>query len=219
MPDIHSIGLGGGSRVRFDSNAGTTGSLVSVGPDSVGYEITSRSIIFGGSELTATDLVVASGAVQGIGDSSLAINALTSSQIATGQTTIRRLLESAIDKMKTDSDDVDVLLVGGGSIIVSQNLRGVRRIYKPPHFEVANAVGAAIARVSGNVDRVEVPVPGKRDMEQIVEECKGEAVELAVKAGARRESVSVVEVDVMQLPVSLNSALRTLSDLFLFLSP
>ena len=53
MPDIHSIGLGGGSRVRFSPSGDA-----SVGPDSVGHEITSRAIVFGGDVLTATDLAV-----------------------------------------------------------------------------------------------------------------------------------------------------------------
>ena len=57
MPDIHSVGLGGGSLVRFDPD----GTRASVGPDSVGYAITSRALIFGGTDLTASDIAVAAG--------------------------------------------------------------------------------------------------------------------------------------------------------------
>ncbi|WP_086682894.1 hydantoinase/oxoprolinase N-terminal domain-containing protein, partial [Amycolatopsis pretoriensis] len=39
MPDVLSIGIGGGSRVRGN---------VTVGPDSVGYELTSKALVFGG---------------------------------------------------------------------------------------------------------------------------------------------------------------------------
>lgn len=195
MPDIHSIGLGGGSRVRYDAKSGAA----SVGPDSVGYAIDTRALVFGGPELTATDLAVAAGFSSNIGDSDLVQNVLAPTQLLAGQATIRRLLESAIDKMKTDADDVDVLLVGGGSVIVPQSLRGVRRIHRPPHYGVANAVGAAIARVSGTVDRVEVP--GNREMSAIVDVCKADAVDAAVSAGARRESVFIAEVSVIQLPV------------------
>jgi len=42
MPDILSVGLGGGSYVR-----GTTDAPV-IGPDSVGYELPSKARIFGG---------------------------------------------------------------------------------------------------------------------------------------------------------------------------
>lgn len=36
--------------------------------------------------------------------------------------------KSAIDKMKTSPEDIDVLLVGGGSIICPSSLRGVNQI-------------------------------------------------------------------------------------------
>ena len=196
MPDIHSVGLGGGSFVRFDPD----GTRASVGPDSVGYEITSRALIFGGTDLTASDIAVAAGLTRNFGNNT-SVDQLKREEVKAGEAAIRRVLESAIDKMKTDAEDVDVLLVGGGSVIVPDNLRGVNKIFRPPHYGVANAVGAAIARVSGTVDRVEVP--GKRDMKDIVEECKKDAVDAAVEAGAKRETVFIAEVSVIQLPVCL----------------
>ena len=53
MPDILSIGLGGGSLVAADGG--------SVGPRSVGRELVNKGLIFGGETLTATDIVVAAG--------------------------------------------------------------------------------------------------------------------------------------------------------------
>ena len=53
MPDVLAVGLGGGSLVR---NQGRL-----VGPDSVGYELTSRAQCFGGDTLTATDIADAGG--------------------------------------------------------------------------------------------------------------------------------------------------------------
>src|SRR6266545_2649802 len=52
MPDVFSFGLGGGSLVREDGE-------LTIGPDSVGYELTERALVFGGSELTATDIAEA----------------------------------------------------------------------------------------------------------------------------------------------------------------
>ena len=51
MPDIVSIGLGGGSIVREDGNK--------IGPDSVGYLLTEKAKVFGGDTLTTTDIAVA----------------------------------------------------------------------------------------------------------------------------------------------------------------
>ena len=58
MPDVISIGLGGGSIVRQKPDGSVT-----VGPDSVGYAITSKALIFGGDTLTATDIAVRLGMV------------------------------------------------------------------------------------------------------------------------------------------------------------
>ena len=63
MPDVLSIGIGGGSRVRRDGS-------VTVGPDSVGYQLTSEALVFGGDALTATDIAVAAGRAE-IGDPGL----------------------------------------------------------------------------------------------------------------------------------------------------
>ena len=46
-----------------------------------------------------------------------------------------------------------VVVVGGGSILLKPQLNGTA-ITVPQHFGVANAVGAAMAQVSGEVDRV-----------------------------------------------------------------
>src|SRR5207244_5574577 len=53
MPDVLSFGLGGGSLVR------QAGGGVRIGPDSVGYELTTKGRVFGGEVLTTTDIAVA----------------------------------------------------------------------------------------------------------------------------------------------------------------
>lgn len=59
MPDILSIGLGGGSLVEEEGRK--------IGPRSVGYRLLQQGRIFGGDTLTTTDVIVASGALR-IGD-------------------------------------------------------------------------------------------------------------------------------------------------------
>ena len=65
MPDVVSIGLGGGSIVRV-ADDGT----VCVGPDSVGYEIARKALVFGGDTMTATDIAVRLGMAE-VGDAAL----------------------------------------------------------------------------------------------------------------------------------------------------
>src|SRR5215471_18042556 len=53
MPDVYSFGLGGGSIV--------TPEPLRIGPQSVGYELTSKALAFGGTVLTASDIGIAAG--------------------------------------------------------------------------------------------------------------------------------------------------------------
>src|SRR3712207_8914366 len=61
MPDLLSLGLGGGTLVREEPLA--------IGPQSVGYRLTRDALVFGGSTLTATDIGVAAGLID-LGDRS-----------------------------------------------------------------------------------------------------------------------------------------------------
>ncbi|PPQ89891.1 hypothetical protein CVT25_004813 [Psilocybe cyanescens] len=200
MPDIHSIGLGGGSRVRAGQEGGVT-----VGPDSVGHYLTRDSLVFGGSQLTATDIMVAHSSDLSIGDGSL-VTDVAGDTVEKSVRAITRLLEALIDRMKTNTEDCDVLLVGGGSIIAPTELKGVKNIIVPQHHEVANAVGAAIASVSGEVDTIEI-LSGK-SLSEAVDRIKQQAIDRAVDMGADSASSRIVDVNVLPIQYVTNQATR-----------
>jgi hypothetical protein len=56
--------------------------------------------------------------------------------------------------MKTDARAEPLIAVGGGCFLVPERLPGVSEVVHVPHQAVANAVGAAIAQVSGEVDQI-----------------------------------------------------------------
>ena len=186
MPDVYSIGLGGGSIVRERPDGSVT-----VGPDSVGYEITKKALVFGGDTLTATDVAVRLGMAQ-VGDPEK-VKHIDEDLARRAMSTIRELMEESIDVMKVSSDDLDVILVGGGSIILPEKLAGARSVTKPAFFGTANAIGSAISKVSGTYEALinydELP------REQALEKAKREAVDMAVSAGAIRETVEIIEVE------------------------
>ena len=186
MPDVYSIGLGGGSIVRERPDGSVT-----VGPDSVGYEITKKALVFGGDTLTATDVAVRLGMAQ-VGDPEK-VKHIDENLARRALETIRELVEDSIDVMKVSSDDLDVILVGGGSIILPEKLAGARSVTKPAFFGTANAIGSAISKVSGTYEALinydELP------REQALEKAKREAVDMAVSAGAIRETVEIIEVE------------------------
>jgi N-methylhydantoinase A/oxoprolinase/acetone carboxylase beta subunit len=186
MPDVVSIGLGGGSIVRQREDG-----TVTVGPDSVGYQITEKALCFGGDVCTATDIAVRLGMAD-LGDKSLVAD-LDETFANKAMDAIRTLCEDAIDAMKVSSDDVDVILVGGGSIILPEKLVGAKSVTKHEHGGVANAIGSAISKVSGTyeqlIDYNEIP----RD--EALVKARAEAIEAAVAAGAIRETVEIIDAE------------------------
>lgn len=190
MPDVVSIGIGGGSRV-------TLGASPEVGPDSLGYRLGAESLVFGGSTLTATDLAVASGAAD-VGDRS-AVAHLDHRAVRSAMDSVARRVGALADTMRTSAEATPLVLVGGGSILLPGAIPGFDTVVRPSeHAGVANAIGAAIAQVGGEVDRMFV-LEG-RSREAALEEAKADAVDQAVGAGADPSSIEIVDVD--EIPIS-----------------
>jgi N-methylhydantoinase A/oxoprolinase/acetone carboxylase beta subunit len=189
MPDLISIGLGGGSLVDLSKTPPL------VGPRSVGFRITSEALVFGGRTLTATDAAVAGG-VASLGDAAL-VRGVDRQLASAALAVMKGMVEEQIDRMKTSAEGLPVVLVGGGSILLPDRLQGASTVARPDHFEVANAIGAAIAQVSGAVDAV-FDTAG-RGREKVLEDAKAAAVAEAVKAGADPATTTVVEVEEIPL--------------------
>ncbi len=196
MPDTVSIPLGGGTIVELEP--------LRLGPESVGYRLTEDALVFGGETLTATDLAVAAGRAS-VGEPRR-VERLASSLVDRGMMEIQGRVETAIDRVKLSFDDVPVVLVGGGSILLGDSLTGASRILRPEHAGVANAIGAAIAQVGGQVERVySLESMGR---EQAIADCSAAAVSRAVAAGADPSSIEVVEIDEVPLTYVPSNATR-----------
>lgn len=175
-----------------------------IGPDSVGHELTNRAIVFGGDVLTTTDIVVAAG-LEDIGDRAR-VERLPKSVIKTALDTIHRMVDTAVDRMKTSAAPMPVVLVGGGAILVSDRLPSSTEVVRPTHSSVANAIGAAVAQVGGEVDRVFAVDGSTRDA--VLEIAKREASERAIAAGAEESSVKIVDVEDVPLAYLPGNATR-----------
>jgi N-methylhydantoinase A/oxoprolinase/acetone carboxylase beta subunit len=198
MPDVLSFGLGGGSLVR----QAETG--VRIGPDSVGYELTTRGRVFGGEVLTTTDVAVAAGTVD-LGDRSRVAD-LDPALIAATQDEIHRMVDIAVDRMRLSAAPLPVILVGGGAILICRPIQGASEIVKPDYSVVANAVGAAIGQVGGEVDRVFSLTGLSRD--HALEEARNEASSKAIAAGADPTTIRVVDVEDIPLSYLPGNAVR-----------
>jgi N-methylhydantoinase A/oxoprolinase/acetone carboxylase beta subunit len=198
MPDVFSIGLGGGSLVVEDAGGGVT-----VGPRSVGYRLTSDALCFGGATLTTTDIMVAAGLAD-IGDRAKVAH-LPAALIEKTRARILEMASNAVERSRLSADPLPVIVVGGGSILVGDKI-GALDAVKPNNYACANAVGAAIAQVSGEVDRIYTLAATSRD--EALADAKRKASEAAVAAGARADTVTIVEVDDVPLAYLPGNATR-----------
>ncbi len=194
MPDLISIGLGGGSHVDLDA--------MTIGPLSVGYRLTTDALVFGGDRLTATDVAVAGGLLD-LGDRRRVAH-LGADTVAAVLRRAQEMIEDHVDRMKTGAGDVTLIAVGGGAFLVPETLQGVARVVRVEHGACANAVGAAIAQVSGEVDQV---FQGTTRGEAIAAARKL-ADNRAVEAGADAGSLVMVEAEDTPIAYLPGNAMR-----------
>ena len=197
MPDLVTIALGGGTVISPQDTG------VRIGPRSVGYLLQQEALVFGGGTPTLTDAAAAAGRAV-LGDPALAGPHRGALASALAQADV--MLADAIDRMKTSREDCALIAVGGGSILIPDRLPGVSEVIRPEHFDTANAVGAAIASVSGQVDRIFHVGPGGR--QAALDEACEEARERAVAAGADPATVRIVEREEIPLAYLTSPAIR-----------
>ncbi len=118
---------------------------------------------------------------------------------------IAAMLEEGVDRMKTEAAPVPLIAVGGGCFVIPERLAGVSEVVHVPHQAVANAVGAAIAQVSGEVDQIFQGL----SREEAIARARQLAEERAVRAGADPASLQVVEVEDLPLAYLPGNSLRT----------
>ncbi len=201
MPDVLSLGIGGGSLVRNFSDA----QRCTVGPESVGFALTSRALVFGGDTLTLTDVAVAAGQTR-IGRTTALVRRFDHDRAKAVLADTANRIADAVDRMRTSPAPLPAILVGGGSVVLPGTLPGLPDVRRPAHADVANAIGAAIAKVGGELDRVVPIADGTRS--RLLADLRAEAVEQAEAAGARRGSVEIVEIDEVPLAYLPGGAVR-----------
>lgn len=195
MPHVESIGLGGGSIIR-ESNGSVT-----IGPDSVGSEIVSKSIVFGGDIDTATDVTLSAskGQEHKIGNPAAVAGRYDSLFLEKYNETLKTKLNSVIDRMRINPSPLPVLLVGGGSFIAPLELECASKVIRPPYYQVANAIGAALGKLSFVLQRIE-SISSTEEREACIHDMIKAASDELVLKGASRLSVKVVDITYNPIP-------------------
>ncbi len=188
MPDVIAIGLGGGSLIGPDGKA--------CGPQSVARELRQKALCFGGTVMTLTDVAVSQGRLA-IFDASKSKSVEPEVCEAVDSLIVEKLAE-AVDLMKPGGAIVPVILVGGGAPLIPGDTLAGCPIVRPDNADVANAIGASIAQVSGEAEGM--LVAGVDSREIVIENLSEIASEKALAAGADLATIEIVNVEEVDIP-------------------
>jgi N-methylhydantoinase A/oxoprolinase/acetone carboxylase beta subunit len=189
MPDLVSVGLGGGSLVQLDADP------IRVGPQSVANRLTEEALIFGGKSLTATDVAVANGFLD-IGDQALLAH-LDRQQMARAAERFQIAVERAVDSLRLAADRLPIVVVGGGAALLGPDAFAGEDVIRPDFGDVANAVGSAVAQAGGESDRIFSLDEMTRA--EAVSAAEDEARRQCIAAGAAPDTIDIVELDELPL--------------------
>ena len=107
------------------------------------------------------------------------------------------MVSEQVARARTSGKVIPVIAVGGGSVMMPSKVDGLEVVI-PKNNDLANAVGAAIAQVSGQVSRI-VLLNDEVNRDSAIEEVTAEATSLAVKRHADPKSISVLTISDMPL--------------------
>ena len=188
MPDVIAIGLGGGSLIGPDGR--------SCGPQSVARELRKKALCFGGSVMTLTDVAVSQGRLA-ISDA-LRPKPVETEVCEAVDSLVVEKLAAAVDLMKPGGAVLPVILVGGGAPLIPGDTLAGCPIVRPDDADVANAIGASIAQVSGEAEGMRVA--GADSRESMIEKLTTIASEKALAAGADFSTINIVNVEEVDIP-------------------
>jgi hypothetical protein len=97
-----------------------------------------------------------------------------------------------------------LLAVGGGAFLVPDSLPGISQVLRPANAAVANAVGAAIAQVSGEADQVFQGLSRTEAMAEAERIARSRATE----AGADPTTLALVDIEDLPIAYLPGGALR-----------
>jgi pimeloyl-ACP methyl ester carboxylesterase len=118
----------------------------------------------------------------------------------------RDALAESVDRAKAELELPPLVAVGDADELVPDDLPGVSEVIRPPDRDLARAIGAAMAPVSGRAECICSNHPGKR--QTALDEVRASACAQAVSAGADPATVTVVHVEEQPLTYLSDPAIR-----------
>ncbi len=198
---LHSFALGGGSSITLDAN-----NRIKIGPASIGKDLYTKALAFGGDALTPTDIAYALGRLNiGTIDRETLRKKIAHRAQEHGANFIKRVDEALhaklVEGIRCLIDPMEkvpqtLLLVGGGACLFDKvylkHLLGnrLKNLIIPPSADIANALGAAASLISGT--SVGIYDFAKISRDEAIEAATAQARALAIKKGACAEELTIL---------------------------
>lgn len=169
----------------------------------VGGGLMREALCCGGSVPTLTDAAVVAGRTT---FGTHAIPGQWHPALAERLTAADRMIAEAVDRVALGARDLPLVVVGGAGRVAPDRIPGIAEVIRPPHFEVANALGAAIAPVGGSAERI---CSGRPDLlRAAVDELSTESFSRAVQAGADPDRLQITGIEEVPLAYLRDPAVR-----------
>jgi N-methylhydantoinase A/oxoprolinase/acetone carboxylase beta subunit len=175
-PDITTLAMGGGSIIRGDQLNYT------IGPDSVGADLFNQCQTRGGDNLTLYD----------VGQT---LKTAPDSEAETIMSYFLKQINQTLISLLPDPNSQMVLFVGGGAENIPARFFNTT-FTRPPHYQIANAYGAALSEIAGQVDCIVQFDKNKENQLMALEE---KARDLAIQNGAKKETLRIIEKKILPL--------------------
>ncbi len=200
---LHSCALGGGSIIHVCDNG-----TVEIGPESIGKDLSTKAIVFGGNTFTVTDCAVLLGRLnigildrntlkekiilmhQNVDELIERIDKALHAQLAQGITQVLDALE--------DIPSTLVLVGGGARLFNTQCLHELLSAYRfnsviiPESADVANALGAALSLIPG--ENACIYDYSKVTRNNALAQATAQAKKCAIDRGADPDTIKVTSV-------------------------
>lgn len=196
MPDVISIAIGGGSYITQQHDK------ITVGPQSCAKNLREESLVFGGKHMTLTDIAISKKFI----DIPEALNQnleipqnIADDVIQQVEVKIMKLCAQMAGKYK----NLPIILIGGGARLFA-NSPLASKVHIPDLASIANALGAALAQVSGSIDQV----VSLQNREKTLKELEEQAKKAAIQAGARLTELRIAEQQIIPYHYTTNDLAR-----------
>ena len=196
MPDVISIAIGGGSYIqKIDNN-------LMVGPQSCSKNLVKESLIFGGNRMTLTDIAVKKRFIT-IPHATTPVNNISDELASEVMTYVEKTILTLCRQIAGKHKNLPIVFIGGGAMLFA-NSPLAKQIIIPKLAPLANALGAALAQVSGSIDTV----VELRNHTKTIKQLAAQAKQRAVQAGAHPQTVHMVEQQMIPYSYTTNNLTR-----------